>query len=185
MHVSIDVDIGVAARLPLNYENIDLIYKLFKKERGIFIHGMRDTPINYDENNDSFDAEILKSLIGLRSHEEFKMKTVKIAELRHDDYTTRLRRKIEFGGSDDDDDCNAKYSNFDLNGLTFDFFYICENINDSYFYNGNSFNTSYSTVNDCTESFLNNIHRGVSHFKELGINESSLCICNYNTYEFR
>lgn len=116
MTISTTVLLGVSARLSLCYENIDIIKKLFNK-KSIFIHGIKHSPIDYNEQTDCFDSGILDVLCGLNSNEEFNKKALEIAELRNDRYVTCLRRKIEYSNQDDyknfthdDDDC-FDYSN--------------------------------------------------------------------------
>jgi hypothetical protein len=252
MTISTTVLLGVSARLSLCYENIDIIKKLFNK-KSIFIHGIKHSPIDYNEQTDCFDSGILDVLCGLNSNEEFNKKALEIAELRNDRYVTCLRRKIEYSNQDDyknfihdDDDCiqysdeesysndlefqnnkdnviniddlfseddednsdhetknnhncnfdktdkiinesikQSKYKDFNCNKLIFDIFYPFSNFDANYDNNDTSYKTSYDTVSTSTKNYLNNLHEAIHFFKENGITEEKLVICNYNTCELR
>ena len=77
----------------------------------------------------------------------------------------------------------SKYKNFDLNKLSFDIFYQFSEIDANYEDNDHSHKKSYETVTDNYKGYLNNLHKGINFFKDMGINEEKLAICNYNTCE--
>jgi hypothetical protein len=57
MSISVIIRLGVSAGLPLEYNTIHIIQKLFEKH-SVFIYGIRDKPIDYDEQDDCFDKGI-------------------------------------------------------------------------------------------------------------------------------
>ncbi len=82
MHPSVLVELGVSIRVNLSYNTIKTIQKLFKnetKQYTVFIHGIRDFPIDYSEHDDCFDAAILDTLETAECEEEFNAKMVSIA----------------------------------------------------------------------------------------------------------
>ena len=78
MPVSTTVNLGVSARLSLHYKNIDIIKKLFSINKPVFIHKIKHTPIDYNEQSDCFDKGILDVLSGLNNEEEFNKKSLEI-----------------------------------------------------------------------------------------------------------
>lgn len=238
MPISTTVILGVSARLSLCYENIKTIKKLFNI-KSVFIHGITNKVIDYNEQNDCFDSGILDVLSGLNSNEEFNKKTLEIAELRNDRYVICLRRKIQYSehneykkfihdddecfeytdeesysvdkeyidnmSSEDDDNSNlietkyivesnvikntesnkvinqSKYKDFDCNKLIFDIFYPFSNIDANFDNDDTSFKSSYETVSSSTKSYTESLHEAVVFFKEMGVDDEKLVICNYNT----
>ena len=82
MHPSVLVELGVSVRVNLSYNTIKTIQKLFKnetKQYTVFIHGIRDFPVDYSEHDDCFDATILDTLETANCEEEFNAKLVSIA----------------------------------------------------------------------------------------------------------
>lgn len=77
----------------------------------------------------------------------------------------------------------TKYKDFDLNKLSFDIFYQFSEIDANFDNNDYSHKTSYETVTNNYKGYLDNLHKGINFFKEMGINEEKLAICNYNTCE--
>jgi len=69
--------IGVSVSLPLNYENIDLIFELYNIDNMFYLSGLNDDP---DEAKlvmcieDEEELESLEELLELESEEEFKKK---------------------------------------------------------------------------------------------------------------
>jgi len=183
--INTNINLGVAARLELNYENIHKINKLFKV-KSVFIHKIGDFPIDYEERSECFDSCILDLLTGLKNKEEFKIKAANIAELKDDMGQLHLRRKIEYLDMDNANDKSMVsdyeesediYTNFDTNKLIFDFFYKFSNL-DADFDEDNK--TSYNTVSSL-KSFTYCIKECIDYFKEFGIDEDQLFISNSNT----
>lgn len=191
MSVSVFIRLGVSAGVPLEFNTIATIQKLFEKH-SVFIYGIRDKPIDYDEHNDCFDKGILDVLMRSKSEDEFKAKLATIAELRNDDNITCLRRKKEYvahdeyaaykngfimdDDDDDHDDPAVKYNTFDLGEVWFEFFDHCSSLDaefDSYT------KSSYNTVGSA-DNFMARIKEGVEYFKELGISEQHIDITHYN-----
>jgi len=241
MPVSTTVNLGVSARLSLHYKNVDIIKKLFSINKPVFIHAIKHTPIDYNEQSDCFDKGILDVLSGLNTEEEFNVKSLEIAELRNDRYVTCLRRKIQYSDHHDyknfthdddecfeyldeetynvdikknnhkayeiniddlfseddedssDDNCNEpiiiqstkqnKYKDFDCNKLIFDIFYQFSDIYANFDNDDTSYKTSFETVSTSAKRYLDNLHEAIHFFKEMGIDEKDLVICNYNTCE--
>jgi hypothetical protein len=241
MPVSTTINLGVSARLSLHYKNVDIIKKLFSINKPVFIHEIKHTPIDYNEQSDCFDKGILDVLSGLNTEEEFNVKSLEIAELRNDRYVTCLRRKIQYSDHHDyknfthdddecfeysdeetynvdikknnhkdyeiniddlfseddedssDDNCNEpiiiqstkqnKYKDFDCNKLIFDIFYQFSDIYANFDNDDTSYKTSFETVSTSAKRYLDNLHEAIHFFKEMGIDERDLVICNYNTCE--
>jgi len=95
MSISVGIQLGVGAGVSLGFNTIATIQKLFDKY-SVFIYGIRDTPINYDQQNECFDKGILDVLMQTNSEDEFNAKLVEIAELRKDENITCLRRRKEY-----------------------------------------------------------------------------------------
>lgn len=72
-----EAKIGVSVSLPLNYENIDLIFELYNIDNMFYLSGLNDDP---DEAKlvmcleDEEELESLEELLELESEEEFKKK---------------------------------------------------------------------------------------------------------------
>jgi hypothetical protein len=191
MSVSVFVRLGVSAGLHLESNTIDTIQKLFETY-SVFIYGIRNTPIDYDEHDECFDRGILDVLKGVTSEDEFKDKLRSIAELRMDDNVTCLRRKREYvtpdqdvnykryinddDDNDDNDNPSDQYKPFDLSELWFEFFDHCSSLNADF---DDDHRMTYDTVGS-THNFMVRIHESVDYFKSLGIPEEHIDITHYN-----
>jgi hypothetical protein len=120
MPISTTIQLGVSARLALDYKNIHLIKKLFNIGKPVFIYRICSKPIDYYEKPECFDKGILDALSEINSHDEFNIKCLEIAELRNDRYVTCLRRKIQYSDEhtyknfihdDDDYEYTDEYTN--------------------------------------------------------------------------
>jgi hypothetical protein len=260
MPISTTTNLGVSARLSLDYKSVQLIKKLFNIGKPVFINGLSSTPIDYYEKTECFDIGILDVLSELNSEEEFNVKSMEIAELRNDRYVTCLRRKIQYSDEDtyknfihdddnddyeytdeqsyssdreiqdknepydfdsditfsdddvDDDideisinkkcsnivqsnhetknteglDLNikdssckkSKYKDFALNSLVFDIFYQFSEMCAYFDNDDNSNKSSYETVSYSIKTYLDNLHNAIQFFKDYGIDEEKLVICN-------
>lgn len=189
MSVSVFVRLGVSAGIPLEFNTIDTIQKLFGKHN-VFIYGIRDKPVDYDEHDECFDKGILDVLMRIKSEDEFNGKLATIAELRKDENITCLRRKKEYVAhdeyaaykngfimdDDDDDDAAVKYNTFDLSELWFEFFDLCSSLDAEF---DSDTKTTYETVGSA-HNFMARIKESVEYFKELGISEEHIDITHYN-----
>jgi len=189
MSISVIIRLGVSAGLPLEYNTIHFIQKLFEKH-SVFIYGIRDKPIDYDEQDDCFDKGILDVLMRTNSEDEFKAKLAEIAELRMNEQITVLRRKKEYVATpddyavyqrfimDDDDDPDAavEYNPFDLSELWFEFFDHCSTLDAEF---DGDIKSSYNTIGSA-HNFMVRINESVEYFKELGISEEHIDITHYN-----
>lgn len=189
MSVSVFVRLGVSAGLPLEFNTITTIQKLFGKHN-VFIYGIRDKAIDYDEQNECFDKGILDVLMLSKSEDEFKEKLATISELRKDENIICLRRRKEYVAhdeyaaykngfimdDDDDDDAAVKYNTFDLSELWFEFFDHCSSLDAEF---DSDTKTTYDTVGSA-HNFMARIKESVEYFKELGISEEHIDITHYN-----
>ncbi len=189
MSISVFIRLGVSAGVPLEFNTIDIIQKLFEKH-SVFIYGIRDKPIDYDDHSDCFDKGILDVLMRTNSEDEFKAKLVEIAELRKDENITCLRRRKEYVAHaeyaaykngfimDDDDDADTavKYNPFDLGELWFEFFDHCSSLDAEFDSDAKS---SYNTIGSA-HNFMARIKESVEYFKDLGISEEHIDITHYN-----
>jgi hypothetical protein len=173
MPLSVLVRLGVSATIGLEYNTVDTIHNLFKKRSSVFIYGIDQSPIDYDEHDECFDTGILDLLTGLKSEEEFKSKLSTIAELRNDSDGLFLRRKRECVDADEDD---ADYTPFNLDDLSFEFFDHFSSISADFDYDSK---TSYDTVGSA-HNFMERIKESVEYFKKLGFDEENINITNYN-----
>lgn len=73
-----------------------------------------------------------------------------------------------------------KYKDFDCNKLIFDIFYQFSDIYANFDNDDISYKTSYETVSTSAKRYLDNLHEAIHFFKEMGIDERDLAICNYN-----
>jgi hypothetical protein len=188
MSVSVFVRLGVTAGVPLEFNTVETVKKLFSKY-SVFIYGISTTPISYDEQDDCFDIGILDSLIGLNSEEEFKSKLKCIAELRKDagtdagadvyadadDGVIRLVRKRS-SEIVNETSGHTNYTQFDLSDLWFEFFDHCSSLDAEFVRHGK---TSYGTVGSAY-NFMNRIKESVDYFISLGIPEENIDITHYN-----
>lgn len=191
MSISVFIRLGVSAGLPLEFNTIATIHKLFEKH-SVFIYGIRDKPVDYHEQNDCFDKGILDVLMRTKSEDEFKTKLAEISELRKDENITCLRRKKEYVAHDeygaykndfimdDDNDAHAdaavKYKPFNLGELWFEFFDHCSSLDAEF---DSDTKSSYNTVGSA-HNFMARINESVEYFKELGISEEHIDITHYN-----
>jgi hypothetical protein len=188
MSISVFIRLGVSAGVSLEFNTIATIQKLFDKY-SVFIYGIRDTPIDYYEQNECFDKGILDVLMRMNNEDEFKAKLAEIAELRKDENITCLRRRKEYVAQDeyeaykncfimddDADDTAVKYKPFDLGELWFEFFDHCSSLDADFDIDRKA---SYNTVGS-THTFMAHIKESVEHFKELGISEEYINITHYN-----
>jgi hypothetical protein len=167
MPLSVLVRLGVSATIGLEYETIDTIQSLFKKRTSVFIYGIGNSPIDYLEHDECFDADIFDLLTGLNSKEEFNAKLATIAELRTDEC---VRRKS------DAEEGDAAYSPFNLDDVSFEFFDHCSSISADFDYDSK---TSYDSVGSA-HNFMERIKESVEYFKKLGFDEKNINIKNYN-----
>ena len=195
MSISVFIRLGVSAGIPLEFNTITTIQKLFEKH-SVFIYGIRDKPVDYDEQSDCFDKGILDVLMRTKSEDEFKTKLATISELRKDENITCLRRKKEYvdqveyaayqrfimddDDNDDADDADAamKYNTFDLGELWFEFFDHCSSLDAEF---DSDTKSSYNTVGSA-HNFMARINESVEYFKELGISEENIDITHYNVF---
>lgn len=190
MSISVFIRLGVSAGVPLEFNTIDTIQKLFEKH-SVFIYGIRDKPVDYDEHDECFDKGILDVLMRTKSEDEFKAKVAEIAELRKDENITCLRRRKEYVADDEyaaykngfimDDDDNddvaaVKYNTFDLGELWFEFFDHCSSLDAEF---DSDTKSSYNTVGSA-HNFMARIKESVEYFKDLGISEEHIDITHYN-----
>jgi len=189
MSISVFIRLGVSAGVPLEFNTIDTIQKLFEKH-SVFIYGIRDKPVDYDEHDECFDKGILDVLMRTKSEDEFKAKLAEIAELRKDENITCLRRRKEYVAHDeyaaykngfimdDDDDADTavKYNPFDLGELWFEFFDHCSSLDAEFDSDAKS---SYNTIGSA-HNFMARIKESVEYFKDLGISEEHIDITHYN-----
>ncbi len=187
MSISVFIRLGVSAGVPLEFNTITTIQKLFEKH-SVFIYGIRDKPVDYDEHSDCFDKGILDVLMRTKSEDEFKAKLTTISELRKDENITCLRRRKEYVAHDeyaaykngfimDDDDVAAvKYNTFDLGELWFEFFDHCSSLDAEF---DSDTKTTYDTVGSA-HNIMAHINESVEYFKELGISEEHIDITHYN-----
>ena len=189
MSISVFIRLGVSAGIPLEFNTIDTIQKLFEKH-SVFIYGIRDKPVDYDEHDECFDKGILDVLMRIKSEDEFKGKLATIAELRKDENITCLRRKKEYVAhdeyaaykngfimdDDDDPDVAVEYKSFDLGELWFEFFDHCSSLDAEF---DSDTKSSYNTIGSA-HNFMARIKESVEYFKELGISEEHIDITHYN-----
>ncbi len=162
MPLSVLVRLGVSATIGLEYETIDTIQSLFKKRMSVFIYGIGNSPIDYEEHDECFDADILDLLTGLNSKEEFNAKLATIAEFRTDGMCVRRKSDAE--------------DPFNLESLSFEFFDHCSSLNADFDYDSK---TSYDTVGSA-HNFMERIKESIEYFKKLGFDEKNINIKNYN-----
>lgn len=187
MSISVFIRLGVSAGVPLEFNTIATIQKLFKKH-SVFIYGIRDKPVDYDEQNDCFDKGILDVLMRTKSEDEFKAKLVEISELRKDENITCLRRKKEYVAHDeyavykngfimdDDTEPDVKYKTFNLGEIWFEFFDHCSSLDAEF---DSDTKSSYNTVGSA-HNFMARIKESIENFKELGVSEELIDITHYN-----
>jgi hypothetical protein len=188
MSISVFIRLGVSAGIPLEFNTIDTIQKLFEKH-SVFIYGIRDKPVDYDEHDECFDKGILDVLMRIKSEDEFNGKLTTIAELRKDENITCLRRKKEYVAHDEyaayqrfimdddgDSDAAVEYKPFDLSELWFEFFDHCSSLDAEF---DSDTKSSYNTIGSA-HNIMARINESVEYFKELGISEEHIDITHYN-----
>lgn len=197
MTIYTNTELGVSYTLKLNFENIELIHRLFNSDyfrryiRGITTSSYGDGNLDYDNDNDNskFDSTILDELIGLKDIEEFKLKAEDIAEIKdttdydgNEYYCVRKTKKYRNQEEEDEDDNDDWYKKFDLNtnNVIFHFFYSFIELSSQF--SKQDYETTYSKV--CSQKkLLKNIQKGIECFKEFGIDEDEITISQYDTYE--
>ena len=144
-----EAKIGLSVSLPLNYENIDLIYELHDINKVfLYLSGLNEDP---DEAklvmclDDIPELESLEELLKLESEEEFKKK---YEELEFED------------------------------NLVFHFLYVCSHFdafNIQYRSCGVFQNNEYMSPS----KYIETIQEGVQYFKDAGVSEELIKIGNY------
>ena len=144
-----EAKIGVSVSLPLNYENIDLIYELHDINKVfLYLSGLNEDP---DEAklvmclDDISELESLEELLELESEQEFKKKY----------------KELEFEDN-----------------LFFHFIYVCSHFdafNIQYRSCGVFQNNEYMTPS----KFIERIQEGIQYFKDAGVSEELIKIGNY------
>ena len=144
-----EAKIGLSVSLPLNYENIDLIYELHDINKVfLYLSGLNEDP---DEAklfmclDDIPELESLEELLELESEEEFKKK---YEELEFED------------------------------NLVFHFLYVCSHFdafNIQYRSCGVFQNNEYMSPS----KYIETIQEGVQYFKDAGVSEELIKIGNY------
>ena len=141
--------IGVSVSLPLNYENIELIYKLHDIDNVyLYLSGLNEDP---DEAQlvmcieDEEELESLEELLELESEEEFKKK---YEELEYKD------------------------------NLVFHFIYLCSHF-EAFDVQYRSCGIFQSNKYMTPLKFIEKIQEGVKYFKDAGVSEELIKIGNY------
>lgn len=144
-----EAKIGVSVSLPLNYENIDLIYVLHNIDKVfLYLSGLNEDP---DEAelvmclDDIRELECLEELLELESEEEFKKK--------YDD--------LEF-----------------KDNLMFHFIYVCSHF-DAFNIQHRSCGVFQNDEYMTPLKFIETIQEGVQYFKDAGVSEELIKIGNY------
>ena len=144
-----EAKIGVSVSLPLNYQNIDLIYELHDIDKVfLYLSGLNEDP---DEAQlvmcieDEEELESLEELLELESEEEFK----------------------------------KKFEELEIpENLVFHFIYVCshfEAFDIQYRSCGVFENNEYMTPS----KFIERIQEGIQYFKNAGVSEELIKIGNY------
>lgn len=141
--------IGVSVSLPLNYENIELIYKLHDIDNVfLYLSGINEDP---DEAQlvmcieDEEELESLEELLELESEEEFKKK---YEELQFED------------------------------NLVFHFLYVCSHF-DAFNIQHRSCGVFQNDEYMTPSKYIETIQKGVQYFKDAGVSEELIKIGNY------
>jgi hypothetical protein len=144
-----EAKIGVSVSLPLNYENIDLIYELHDIDKVfLYLTGLNNDP---DEAQlvmcieDEKELESLEELLELESEEEFKKKY------------KELKFKENF---------------------VFHFIYVCSHF-DAFNIQHRSCGVFQTNEYMTPSKYIEIIQEGVQYFKDAGISEELIKIGNY------
>jgi hypothetical protein len=144
-----EAKIGVSVSLPLNYENIDLIYELHDIDKVfLYLTGLNNDP---DEAQlvmcieDEEELESLEELLELESEEEFKKKY------------KELKFKENF---------------------VFHFIYVCSHF-DAFNIQHRSCGVFQTNEYMTPSKYIEIIQEGVQYFKDAGISEELIKIGNY------
>ena len=144
-----EAKIGVSVSLPLNYENIDLIYVLHNIDKVfLYLSGLNEDP---DEAelvmclDDISELECLEELLELESEEEFKKK--------YED--------LEF-----------------KDNLMFHFIYVCSHF-DAFNIQRRSCGVFQNDEYTTPSKYIETIQEGVQYFKDAGVSVELIKIGNY------
>jgi hypothetical protein len=144
-----EAKIGVSVSIPLNYENIDLIYKLHDINNVfLYLSGLNEDP---DEAelvmclDDIGELESLEELLELESEEEFKKK---YNELEYND------------------------------NLVFNFIYVCSHF-DAFNIQHRSCGVFQNDEYINPSKYIERIQQGIQFFKDAGVSEELIKIGNY------
>lgn len=144
-----EAKIGVSVSLPLNYENIDLIYELHDINKVfLYLSGLNEDP---DEAklvmclDDISELESLEELLELESEEEFKKKY----------------EELEFEEN-----------------LVFHFIYLCSHF-EAFDIQHRSCGVFQNNEYMTPSKYIERIQQGVQYFKDAGISEELIKIGNY------
>jgi len=144
-----EAKIGVSVSLPLNYENIDLIYELHDINKVVlYLSGLNEDP---DEAklvmclDDISELESLEELLELESEEEFKKKY----------------EELEFEEN-----------------LVFHFIYLCSHF-EAFDIQHRSCGVFQNNEFMTPSKYIERIQQGVEYFKDAGISEELIKIGNY------
>ena len=144
-----EAKIGLSVSLPLNYENIDLIYELHDINKVfLYLSGLNEDP---DEAklvmclDDIPELESLEELLKLESEEEFKKKY----------------EELEF-----------------QDNLVFHFIYVCSHF-DAFNIQHRSCGVFQNNEYMTPSKYIERIQEGFQYFKDAGISEELIKIGNY------
>jgi hypothetical protein len=144
-----EAQVGVSVSLPLNYENIDLIYELHDIDKVfIYLSGLNEDP---DEAklvmclDDISELESLEELLELESEEEFKKKY----------------EELEFEKN-----------------LVFHFIYVCSHFS-AYDIQNRSCGIFQNNEYITPSKYIERIQQGIQYFKDAGISEELIKLGNY------
>ena len=144
-----EAKIGLSVNLPLNYENIDLIYELHDINKVfLYLSGLNEDP---DEAKlvicieDEEELESLEELLKLESEEEFKKKY----------------EELEF-----------------QDNLVFHFIYVCSHF-DAFNIQHRSCGVFQNNEYMTPSKYIERIQEGFQYFKDAGISEELIKIGNY------
>jgi hypothetical protein len=144
-----EAKIGVSVSLPLNYENIDLIYELHDINNVfLYLSGLNEDP---DEAelvmclDDIGELKSLEELLELESEEEFKKKYKEL-------------------------ECN--------DNLVFNFIYVCSHF-DAFNIQHRSCGVFQNDEYINPSKYIERIQQGIQFFKDAGVSEELIKIGNY------
>lgn len=144
-----EAKIGVSVSLPLNYENIELIYELHDIDKVfLYLSGLNEDPKEAELVmclDDIPELECLEELLELESEEEFKKKY----------------EELEY-----------------KNNLVFHFIYLCSHF-EAFDVQYRSCGVFQSNKYMTPLKFIEKIQEGVQYFKDAGVSEELIKIGNY------